>query len=148
MIKIIDYLSFADILNLRKVSKGFYNASKCAIFCDKIKFKITKISKKTYEKFEHMLKLRQSKITLDIRNLTMRKIKFFMPYFIDVVDISISLKDLEEVWRHCENLYRLTVKLNVSTKQNYKDTFLCIRNLRSLNELILEGEHDRFEETK
>ena len=78
----------------------------------------------------------------------MRKIKYFVPYFRDVVDISISLKDLGEVFRHCSNRRRLTLKLNVSTKQNYKDAFLCIRNLGNLNKLILEGEHDRFEETK
>ena len=60
-----------------------------------MKFKITKLSKETFEKFEHMLKLRQSKTTLDIRNLTTRKIKFFMPYLSDFVDISISLKDLK-----------------------------------------------------
>ena len=148
IMKIFGYLSFKDILNLRKVSKGFYNASKCALFCDKIKFKITKLSKKSFKKLEHMLKLRQSKVTLDIQDLPIGKFKYFMPYFNDITDISVSLQHLEKVCRHCDNLYRLTVKLNVSVTQNYKDAFLCIRNLRNLNELILEGEYDRLKQTR
>lgn len=148
IMKIFEYLLFEDILNLRKVAKSFYNASKCAIFCDKIKFKVTKLSKKTFKNLEHMLKLRQSKIKLDIQDLPMAKVKYFIPYFTDVFDISVSLQHLEKVCRHCDNLNRLTVKLNVSVTENYKDAFLCIRNLRNLNELIFEGEHDPFVETK
>ena len=152
IIKIFSYLSFEDMLSLRKVSKGFYDASKCPIFCDKIKFKIIKLSKETFEKLEHMLKLRQSKITLDIRDLPVAEIKFFMPYFSDVVDISITLRHLKHVSMHCNNLYRLTVKLNVSVKQNYKDVFSCIGKLSNLNKLILEAnyqpENVGFTETK
>lgn len=66
IMKIFEYLLFEDILNLRKVAKGFYNASKCAIFCNKIKFKICKLSKGTSEQLENMLKPIQSKITLAI----------------------------------------------------------------------------------
>ena len=148
IMKIFGYLSCKDILNLRKVSKYLYNASKCAIFCDKIKFKVTKLSKKSFKNLEHMLKLRQSKIKLDIQDLPMAKVKYFIPYFTDVFDISVSLQHLEKVCRHCDNLNRLTVKLNVSVTQNYKDAFLCIRNLRNLNELILEGEYNRLRETR
>ena len=152
IIKIFGYLPFEDILSLRKVSKGFYDASKCPTFCDKVKFKITELSKETFEKFEHMLKLKQSKITLDIRDLPVAEIKYFMPYFNDVVDISISLRHLKHVSMHCDNLYRLTVRLNVSAKQNYKDAFLCIGKLNSLNKLILEGDYQSenvgFSETK
>ena len=148
IMKIFGYLSFKDILNLRKVSKCFYNASKCALFCDKIKFKITKLSRKTFKNLELMLNLRQSKIKLDIQDLPVGKIRYFMPYYTDVLDISISLEHLEKVCRQCDNLYRLTVRLNVSVTQNYKDAFLCIRNLRNLNELILEGECNRLKETR
>ena len=144
IMKIFEYLLFEDILNLRKVSSGFYNASKCVVFYDKIKFKISKLSKETSEQIEHMLKPIQSKITLAIQDLPMTKIKYLLPYFNNVVDMSISLTHLEEVCSHCNNLHRLTVKLNVSAKQNYKDAFLCIRKLHSLNELIIEGEEHRF----
>ena len=150
IMKIFEYLLFEDILNLRKVAKSFYNASKCAIFCDKIKFKISKLSKKTSEQLENMLKPIHSKITLAIQDLPMANIKYLLPYFSDVVDISISLAHLEEVCRYCNNLHRLTVKLNVSSKQNYKDykdTFLCIQNLHSLDELIFEGEDHRLQES-
>ena len=141
IIKVFGYLSFEDILSLRNASKGFYDASKCATFCDKIKYKVIKLSKETFEILELMLKLRQSKITLDIRELPVAEIKYFMPYFSDVIEISISLRHLKHVSMHCDNLYRLTVKLNVSVTQNYKDAFLCIRKLSNLNKLILEGDY-------
>lgn len=147
IMKIFEYLLFENILNLRKVAKGFYNASKCAIFCNKIKFKICKLSKGTSEQLENMLKPVQSKITLAIQDLPMAKMKYLLPYFSNVADTSISLTHLEEVSRHCNDLHRLTVKLNVSAKQNYKDykdAFLCIRNLHSLSGLVLEGEGHRF----
>ena len=81
-----------------------------------MKFKITKLSKETFEKFEHMLKLRQSKTTLDIRNLTTRKIKFFMPYFSDFVDIE-RLK--ERFRRHMQTL-RESLSNNSQVKCLYK----------------------------
>ena len=147
IMKIFEYLLFGDILNLRKIAKGFYNASKCAIFCNKIKFKICKLSKGTSEQLENMLKPVQSKITLAIQDLPMAKMKYLLPYFSNVADILISLTHLEEVNRHCNDLHRLTVKLNVSAKQNYKDykdAILCIRNLHSLSDLVLEVEGHRF----
>ena len=109
---------------------------------------MTKLSKENFVKLEYMLKLGQSKITLDIRDLPLRKIKYFKPYFSNVSDISITLKHLEDVCRHCDNLYRLMVKLNVSANQNYKDAFSCILNMHNINELILEDDCDRLEKRK
>ena len=148
IMEIFEYLSFEDILKLRQVSKVLYDASKSSTFFDKIKFKVTKLSKENFVKLEYMLKLGQSRITLDIRDLPLRKIKHFMPYFSNVSDISIALKHLEDVCRHCDNLYRLTVKLNVSANQNYKDAFSCILNMHNINELILEDKCDRLEKRK
>ena len=67
IMEIFEYLSFEDILKLRQVSKVLHDASKSSTFFDKIKFKVTKLSKENFVKLEYMLKLGQSKITLDIR---------------------------------------------------------------------------------
>ena len=137
---IFHYLRKEDILNARKVSKKLYNASKGPLFYNQVKFQITTLSGKDKPYLKKMFKQSVSRIPLDIRFLPTDEIKYLLPYFGAIEDVSIDLKDLPEICVNCNNLRRLTVRFDVRLPIEHREAFSCIQRLKNLEKLLLEDE--------
>ena len=137
---IFHYLLKEDILNVRKVSKKLYNASKGPLFYKQIKFQIATLSEKDKPYLKNMFKQSVSLIPLDIRFLPTGQIKYLLPYFGVIEDISIDLKDLPEICVNCKSLRRLTVRFDVCLSIEHREAFSCIQRLKNLEKLLLEDE--------
>lgn len=137
---IFHYLLKEDILNVRKVSKKLYNASKGPLFYNQVKFQIATLSEKDKPYLKKMFKQSGSCVPLDIRFLPTNEIKYLLPYFGVIEDISIDLKDLPEICVKCNSLRRLTVRFDVRLPIEHREAFSCIQRLKHLEKLLLEDE--------
>ena len=118
--KIMDYIDFDDILNLRLACKSFYNVSNCNAFFERVCIKVQSLRKKKINNFEQLLQKYGHLIKLDLGMMEEKKMKLVRPYIKHINNLCINYKDVNYLYSFGYNITSLTIQFDFKTPITYQ----------------------------
>ena len=115
LMKIMDYIDFDDILNLRLACRSFYGASNCNAFFERVRIKVQSLRKKNIDNFEQLLQKFGHLIKLDLGMIEEKKMKLVRPYIKHVNNLCINYKDVKYIYSFGYNITGLTIQFDFKT---------------------------------
>ena len=137
LMKIMDYIDFDDILNLRLACRSFYDASNCNAFFERVRIKVQSLRKKNIHNFEQLLQKFGHLIKLDLGMIKEKKMKLVRPYIKHVNNFCINYKDVKYIYSFGYNITSLTIQFDFKTP--ITDQVLSyLSNLKNLKRFRVE----------
>ena len=135
--KVIAYLDFNDIVNMRLSCSTFYKYSHCKEFYQGVNISPINLSNRSIPSFASLMSNGGRFLKLNLQNV--QSIKSILPYIHDVANISINVKQLQMVTENCQDLKRLEIQLHSVIYSDEVISFSCLESLGRLNELHIKG---------
>ena len=144
LIQILHYLPVEDILSLRLTCSYLHSVSKCKAFYDRIQLTL----KSLQSSHLHILKnILENPIRLKLPPLDKSMFVTIAGVLREIEDVSIDIKDLKWICKHCKNIRRLVIRfdfglichLKLDLEQIAK--FHCLSELNDLDELHFTSAH-------
>ena len=137
LMKIMDYIDFDDILNLRLTCRSFYNAINCKAFFEKVRIKVQSLRKKKIHNFEELLQKFGHLIQLDLGMMEEKKMELVRPYIKHINNLCINYKDVKYIYSFGYNIMSLTIQFDFETP--ITDQVLSyLSNLKNLKRFRVE----------
>lgn len=137
LVKILNYIHFDDILNLRLSCRYFYNFSMCKLFFEKVQMRLGIFEDESLHTLPEILSKFGQFIRLNIEMLEKAKVKIIAPFLQYVQDLSINFRDLKCICTHGHYIKRLSVQIDLREGLD-KKSLGCLKNLKDLRAFKLE----------
>ena len=137
LMKIMDYIDFDDILNLRLACRSFYNVSNCNAFFERVRIKVKSLRKKKIHNFEQLLQKFGHLIKLDLGMIEEKKVKLLRSYVNHVNDLCINYKDGKHICAFANNMMNLTIQFDFKTPVT-DEVLPYLRKLKNLKKFRVE----------
>ena len=139
MVKIMEYLPVADVLNLRLTCSYMFVSSQFNEFFKRVKLQINLLSTEGLKVFKNLCNKFVSIFTLQINSFD-GDINLLLPYIKNIKKVIIHTKQLEQISSECMNIINLTIDIySLSSEKSVQEevNFACLSKLAKLDELSL-----------
>ena len=148
LIQIFHYLPVQDILSLRLTCSYLHSVSKCKAFYDRIQLTLKSLQSNHVHILKNILENSVRPIRIKLPPLDGIMFVTIADVSREIDDISIDIKDLKWICKHCKNIRRLVIRfdfglicrLKLDVEQLAK--FHCLSELNDLDELHFTSSHN------
>ena len=135
--KIIAYLDFYDIVNIRLSCSIFYKYSHCKEFYQGVNISPINLSNRSIPSFASLMSNGGRFLKLNLQNV--HSMKSILPYIHNAANVSINVEQLQLVTENCQDLSRIEIQLHADNYLDKVTSFSCLEKLGCLNELHIKG---------
>ena len=139
VVKIMEYLPVADVLNLRLTCSYMFESSQFDEFFKRVKLQINLLSTSDLKVFKNLCNKFVSIFTLQINSFD-GDINLLLPYIKNIKKVIIHTKHLEQISSECMNIVTLAIDVcSLSSEKSVQDkvNFAGLSKLAKLDELSL-----------
>ena len=133
--KLFDYLSFSDVLNMRLTCSTFYALSQCKEFYQRVQVSVTTLRSCLIPNFLHFVKNCAGYARLNIHNC--HKMECLLPCIQSATDVSINMLQLKMLTENCHYVEKMKIVFGERFRIDADpETYLtCLQKLFRLNEI-------------
>lgn len=137
LIKIFNFLSLDDILNLRLTCSNILRSTNCKEVFKRVKVQVSKSTQRDYKILMNVLHKFGSYVELDIACSFNSDIMSILPSMTNVQDISADIRCFRDICSVCMQIRKL--HLNMHPEGVGKCDFKLLSNLKEMRELTLDN---------
>ena len=137
LIKIFNFLSLDDILNLRLTCSNILRSTNCKEVFKRVKVQVSKSTQRDYKILMNVLHKFGSYVELDIACSFNSDIMSILPSMTNVQDISADIRCFRDICSVCTQIRKL--HLNMHPEGVGKCDFKLLSNLKEMRELTLDN---------
>ena len=137
LIKIFNFLSLDDILNLRLTCSNILRSTNCEEVFKRVKVLVNKSTQRDYKILMNVLHKFGGYVELNITCSFNSDIMSILPSMTSVQDISIDIRCFQDICSVCTQIRKL--HLNMHPEGVDKCDFTLLSNLKEMRELILDN---------
>lgn len=145
--QIFNYLPVQDILSLRLTCSHLHLVSKCKAFYDRIQLTLKSLQSNHLHILKNVLENSVRSIRIKLPPLDESMFVTIADVSGEIEDISIDIKDLKWICKHCKNIRRLVIRFDFGLICHLKldldqiAKFHCLSELNDLDELHFTSSH-------